>query len=232
MNRLVCRLAFCLLAIAPSHICLGEDPPSPNQPSPSPLPSISPDTGSVESSPAANPESNLNCWISRSNDRAIAVHVYEENNQLRAKFRQYNFDGESYASTVTKIMQKSAAPAADAQLFGNAIIEVKLDKEDSSKYPSLYKMVFTTITNGTPASYHVGYLNFVRGNKRRASSKVSVTFLSPKNTGDVYVSPNSGDPCEQPVIDDVGEEEEIAKSPTTAKAPTNFVLPIAVVAPD
>jgi hypothetical protein len=191
------------------------------QPGPTPEPTIDPDSGSILSNAPANPASNINCWISRSSDRAVAVFVYGEPAQLRANIRQYLYNGESYSSTTTKIMNGTT------QLTDQAVISVKLVTVASTKYPLLYKMVFTSNIGGTPADYDIGYLNFVRGNKQRPSSKVSISFASSKDpaTG-IKVTPSAGNPCDEPIIDDIGEEEEIAKSPTIANAPTNFILPI------
>ncbi len=183
-----------------------------------PVPAIDPDCGSISSNAAADPDNYINCWISRNADRAVAVHVYTENSQLKAKFRQYSWDGESYASTPTTIKK-----GVDT-LISTAVIPVTLVAEPSTKYTGLYKMVLSVTTGGTVTDHDIGYVNFVRGKKGRAASKVSLT-LTTKNGG-TTVTPSAGNPCDEPFIDDIGEEEEIAKSPTIANAPTNFVLPI------
>lgn len=205
MFKHLCNFAMCFLVLSSSSIVFAQ-------------PALDPDSGSITSGSSIG-NNNINCWISRNSERAVAVHVYEENNQLKANFRQYLFDGESYGSTKTKIMNGAT------ELEDTAVIPVKLVAVNSSKYPNLFKMVYSKDVSGTITDYDIGHLNFVRGNKQRASSKVSITLLDTA-TG-VKVTPSAGNPCDEPVIDDIGEEEEITKSLTIPKAPTNFVPPIA-----
>lgn len=181
-----------------------------------PVPAIDPDCGSIESNATADPTNTINCWISRNTTRATATYVYTENGQLKAKFRQYEFDGESYSSTSTRIVNDSVVVAE------GAVIAVTLQSVASTKFPNLYKMVYTGNNN---TNYDIGYLNFVRGNKGRPASKVSIKFIN--KTMGVKVTPNGGDPCDEPPIEDIGEEEVIQRSPTITNAPINFVAPIA-----
>lgn len=182
-----------------------------------PAPStVDPDCGSIESSVTPDPTNTINCWISRSTNRATATYVYTENGQLKAKFRQYSYDGESYSSVQTRILNDSVVVAE------GAVIAVSLQAAPSAKNPNLYKMVYTGNNN---TNYEIGYLNFVRGNKGRPASKVSVKFIN--KTMGVKVTPNGGDPCDDAPIEDIGEEEVIARSPTISNAPINFVAPIA-----
>lgn len=215
MNRAPLLLAIFLSLSAISSFVGAQVGPAGNT---NPNPAIDPDCGSISSNPPADPENYINCWISRNAERAVAIHVYTENSQLKAKLRQYAWDGESYGSTTTTIKKGAET------LISTAVIPVSLVAEPSTKYTGLYKMVLSVTSGGTVTDYDIGYVNFFRGKKGRAASKVSVT-LTTKNGG-TTVTPSAGNPCDEPFIDDIGEEEEIVKSPTIANAPTNFVAPI------
>jgi hypothetical protein len=162
---------------------------------------IAPDDKTIENTPpsAAN---QLNCWVSRSNNAAIAVSVYMSGggSQLVGKLRRYSKGDEEYEDTTTqiKLPDGTTTPALKVIMFN-------LEHEANPKYPDLYKMMYAPSV-GSPIK--VGYLNFVRGNKTRMSSKVSIRL---DHTTVVGVN----NPCDEPPIDDIGEEEEIRRSTST-----------------
>ncbi len=191
-----------------------------------PLPAIDPDCGSLDSSPASS-SGFINCWISRNNSRAIAIHIYSEtvNGEIvrKAKFRQYNKGEESYSSTETKIYSYDSS-STGTEVGKGSIITVTLEKVNNTSHPNMFKMVYES---NAGQKYDIGLINFVRGNKGRPASKVLVK-LSNKTKDGIKVTPNStSNPCDEFPVEDIGEEEEIAQSQAQVRAPIDFVAPIA-----
>lgn len=189
-----------------------------------PVPALNPDCGSVLATPLDDNPGFINCWISRNSTRAIAVHIFKEgegaNEKIKANFRQYTRGEESFESTYTQIENNGTVITP----LNTAVINVTLVAVTHNQHPSMYKMVYTKDNT----DYVIGHLNFVKGNKGRPASKVSVKLKVPKQ-GDmgIKVIPNSGDPCEEMPIEDIGEEEMIARSSANPNAPINYVAPIA-----
>ncbi len=168
-------------------------------PGPSPTPVLAPDDKTIENLPA--PTSNLvNCWVSRSNSEAIAVSVYKDSTQqLVGKLRRYNKGFEDFREKDTQIRLPDSTI-----LPAEKIVSFKLEKLTSDKFPDVYNMMYTPPT-GSPIQ--IGYISFIRGNKTRLSSS-AVIRLNDK----VVVGVTN--PCDEPPIDDLGEEEAISRAPT------------------
>jgi len=177
---------------------------------------LGPDTGDVLSSPAS--PDRIRAWVSRSSSGAVAVSVYNDGSTLSAKFRRFSKEEEEYSSKKTKIQIPSTTPTGPATTIAEiATVPVRLvaipGRDDT------YKMVYESLTPNVQVD--VGFVRFGRGNNKRASSDVVVRF---KNIEGAI------DPCSQPPIDDIGEEEEMPEG-ASANAPgpsLPFTAPIAI----
>ena len=174
-----------------------------------------PDTGEVLSSPAS--PDRIKAWVSRSSSSAVAVSVYNDGATLSAKFRRFSKEEEEYSSKKTKIQIPSTTPTGPPTTIAEiATVPVRLvaipGRDDT------YKMVYDSLSPNVQVD--VGFVRFGRGNNKRASSDVVVRF---KNIEGAI------DPCSQPPIDDIGEEEEMPEG-ASANAPgpsLPFAAPIA-----
>jgi hypothetical protein len=168
---------------------------------PTPAPITAPDDKSVENLPATN-SSNLNCWVSRSNNEAIAISVYRDSSlQLVGKLRRYSKDAEEFRAIETEIKLPDATT-----LPAQKVLLVKLDRVANTKHQDIFSMMFTP-PSGVPI--RIGYLSFIRGNKTRLSSSVVMRMDHTTVVGSV-------NPCDEPPIDDIGEEEEIRRGPSSS----------------
>lgn len=168
-------------------------------PGPAPTPIAKPDEGTIENLPASE-SSLLNCWVSRGISSAIAVSVYKDSNsQLVGKLRRYNKGSEDFRETNTQIQLPDSTTLPAQQ-----VVPFKLDRLSSNKSPDVFSMMFTP-PSGSPI--RIGYLSFIRGNKSRDASSVVIRLDHTSIVGVV-------NPCDEPPIDDVGEEEEIYRGPT------------------
>lgn len=165
---------------------------------PAPTPIAKPDEGTIENSPASE-SSLLNSWVSRSNNEAIAISVYKDSTQqLVGKLRRYSKGSEDYREMNTQIQLPDSSTLPAQQ-----VVPFKLDRLTSNKHPDVFSMMFTPPT-GNPI--RIGYLSFIRGNKSRDASSVVIRL-------DHNVVVGTINPCDEPPIDDIGEEEEIYRSP-------------------
>lgn len=163
------------------------------------------DTGTILSLPTAN-LGRVNSWVSRSTGTAVAVTAYEDQFRvLSANIRQYTLTTAGYTSQSTKI--KNGAVEYDLQ-----VVPVRLEKvEDTLGRLRHYNMVYYPSgydPMGAPlgAKVLVGWLKFYRGNNGRVSSDVIIRFHSN------VVRTNPVSPCDEPPVDDMGEEEEVVQS--------------------
>lgn len=182
-----------------------------------PLPSVGPDNGTVLNSSTEN-ANTINAWVSRSKSSAIAIHIFEVTNPttnekvLKANLRQYADGLEVYPVTTTTITNNGVG------LASNSIIPVKLVNAPSARTDEHYKLIYTAADN---TEYEIGTLTFVRGSVNRPSSKVNIKLYN--KTGGVKVTPGGINPCEEPPIEDIGEEMLVAPSPTNGNAPTGSI---------
>lgn len=176
---------------------------------------VGPDTGELVSS-AASP-GRVKCWVSRSTTGAVAISIYDDGSTLSAKFRRFSKEDEEYSSKKTKIQIPPSTPTGQPTVVADiATVPVRLvavpGRDDT------YKMVYESLVPN--AQVDVGFVRFGRGNNKRASSDVVIRF---KNIEGAI------DPCSQPPIDDIGEEEEMPEG-ASANAPgpsLPFTAPIA-----
>jgi hypothetical protein len=197
-------------------------------------PPIVPDQGSIENKPAADSTSFVNCWIVRKKTTAIAIRVIKVPNPLGpehepilvAKLRQYASEDEEGYLGVKTVIKDGATPLAEAK-----IIDLKLVKEENANHPDLYRLQFDKDSTANEDFITIGFINFIRGNHDRSSSKAAIKILATPAVG-VTVTPAS-DPCSEPPVDDIGEEEVIARSTVAnqSEAPTNSVNRIVQPAP-
>ncbi|MFN7289267.1 MAG: hypothetical protein ACK5T6_01670, partial [Pirellula sp.] len=166
---------------------------------PTPTPVLLPDDKPIENSPASSPN-QLNCWVSRSNEEAIAVSVYRDSSlQLVGKLRRYSKGDEEFEDKDTEIKLTTTTNTPPMKL-----VPFKLEKETSSKFQDVFSMMYTPATGD---AIRIGYLSFIRGNKSRLSSSVVIRLDHNKIVG-------TPDPCGGPPVDDLGEEEEIRRAPS------------------
>lgn len=186
--------------------------------SPTPTPVMTPDDKTIENSPATS-ANQVNCWVSRSNNEAIAVSVYTDSNlQLVGKLRRYTKGDEEFEDKDTEIKLTSTTTSSPIK-----VVPFKLEREASVKFQDVYKMMYTPAT-GNPI--RIGYLSFVRGNKTRLSTSVVIRMDHTTVVGAV-------NPCDEPPIDDIAEEEEVRRGPSTTfgeNAP-GASLPLIIVSP-
>ncbi len=174
-----------------------------------------PDTGELVSSAAS--AGRVKCWVSRSTTGAVAISIYDDGSTLSAKFRRFSKEEEEYSSKKTKIQIPPSTPTGPPTVVADiATVPVRLvavpGRDDT------YKMVYESLVPN--AQVDVGFVRFGRGNNKRASSDVVIRF---KNIEGAI------DPCSQPPIDDIGEEEEMPEG-ASANAPgpsLPFTAPIA-----
>jgi hypothetical protein len=168
---------------------------------PTPTPVTAPDDKTVENLPATN-TSNLNCWVSRSSNEAIAISVYRDSNlQLVGKLRRYSKEDEEFRAveTVIKLPDATTLPS-------QKVLPVKLERVVNTKHPDIFNIMFTP-PSGVPI--RIGYLSFIRGNKSRLSTSVVIRMDHTTVVGPI-------NPCEEPPIDDIAEEEEIRRGPSSS----------------
>lgn len=185
---------------------------------PTPTPVLIPDDKTIENSPATN-ANQVNCWVSRSNNEAIAVSVYTDSNlQLVGKLRRYTKGDEEFEDKDTEIKLTPTTTSTPLK-----VVPFKLERETSVKFQDVFKMMYTPAT-GDPV--RIGYLSFVRGNKSRLSTSVVIRMDHTTVVGAI-------NPCDEPPIDDIAEEEEIRRGPTTSfgeNAP-GASLPLIIISP-
>lgn len=190
-------------------------------------PPIVPDQGSIENKPAADNTSFVNSWIVRKKTTAIAIRVIKQSDgKLVAKLRQYaSEDEEGYLGVKTEIKDGAVT------LVNEKIIDLVLVSANNANYPNLYRLQFDKDSTANEDFITIGFINFIRGNHDRSSSKAAIKILATPSVG-VTVTPAS-DPCSEPPVDDIGEEEVIARSTVTnqSEAPTNSVNRIVQPAP-
>ncbi len=178
---------------------------------------VGPDTGAIISSPPSS-QNNVKCWVSRSGTGAVAVSIFEDGTTLSAKFRRYSKEEEEYSSKKTKILFPPVPPATSSTTsIELATVPVRL--VEIAGQEGTYDMIYDSAA--PLASFSVGYVRYVRGNNQRASSDVVVRF---KNIEGAI------DPCNQPPIDDMGEEEEMPHG-LSATAPGPSLPNFAPVSP-
>ena len=136
----------------------------------------------------------------------LAGMVYQEIDGLHAKLRRYSKEPqqepEHYLSKTTTIKPQGGNP------IPLSTVPVKLTAV--SGHPGTYSMTY----EGVSPVVDIGYLRFVAGNTGRASSDVIVRLN--KTTVDGVTT----DPCNEPPIDDMGEEEDIAVGANSSPGPS------------
>ena len=156
---------------------------------------VGPDTGDITGSPAS--PGRVKCWVSRSSTGAVAISVFEDGTTLSAKFRRYSKEEEEYSQIKTKIQTPPTTPGGTPTTI-QELSTVPVRLVAVTGVTDTYTMIYDSLT--PEVQLPVGFVKFVRGNNQRASSDVVVRF---KNIEGAI------DPCNQPPIDDIGEEEEV-----------------------
>jgi len=172
------------------------------QPGSTPGPIVAPegpDTGSIVGSPASSVY-NVKCWISRSENGATAVSVFDDGGVLRAKFRRYEKKEEDYRTRLTKFLPPIVPPATVSPMVTpveTVLVKLVAVAGYADTYDMIYEVPMSTL------SFSVGQARYVRGNRSRGSSDVVVRFRNIEGV--------SADPCNEPPVDDMGEEEDMPR---------------------
>ena len=168
-----------------------------------------PDPGTVTNTPANF--GRIKCWVSRSSDGAIAIYkhaaiavsVWEEGppGTLFAKFRRYGKTPETFSAMDTKIIVNTTTSVTSSLPI---LVRVLPIANRAGTYEMKYDHPSGSVT--------VGYLRFAPGAIGRSATDVVVRLKQGAVDGVV-------DPCSEPPIDDMGEEEEMDLSPISSKGP-------------
>lgn len=178
------------------------------------------DTGSIYGTPCTSPD-KANCWVIRTYNTATAVCVYEDPvfHVPMANLRNYTKNSTGFTSQNTTVTLP--APANTTQSLD--VVKVRLEEvRDSLGRVTFYNMNYYPDgynTDGTPKGTKVaiGKMKFGKGSHGRGSSDVTIRLGS-------SVRPTAN-PCDEPPLDDLGEEEEIPVS--SSKVP-GLLLPLSV----
>jgi hypothetical protein len=167
------------------------------------------DTGSLINSSSSSTDKSMT-WVSRSYTDASAMRIYQTfDGLLVANIRTYNRSGANFVGKTTTITYDDPNVTPTVRVVAPVEVvkvELKEVKETTAPYRLLhYNLMYyplgfdsSEIPQGNPV--RIGKVRFNRGVNGRNSSDVSLKFGPP-------VKPN---PCDEPPLDDIGEEEEVA----------------------
>ena len=183
------------------------------------------DTGSVFGS-APSDASKANCWVIRTPTEGMAICVFEDPVFLvrSATLRMYSRSPSGFTGKTATIKYKETPSSPETTLTPETV-NLRLEEvRDDMERVTHYNMNFFPDgynPNGSPKGVKVviGKLKYNRGNNARVSSDVSVR-LSP--------SIRPANPCDEPPLDDIGEEEEVAISSANVPGMTFPLTPVAV----
>lgn len=187
------------------------------------------DTGSVFGSPPSD-ASKANCWVFRSPTQGMAVCAFEDPVFLvpSATLRLYTRNASGFTGKTTTVKYKET-PASPETTLNLDTISVRLEEvrdtlgrvthHNMNYFPQGYN------SDGSPKGVKVdiGKLKYNRGNNARVSSDVSVRLGQ---------SVRPSNPCDEPPLDDVGEEEEVAISSTNVPGLAFALTPVAASSTD
>jgi hypothetical protein len=182
------------------------------------------DTGSVFGSQPSD-ASKANCWVFRSPTQGMAVCAFEDPVFLvpSATLRLYSRSASGFTGKTTAVKYKETPNSPETTLTLDTI-SVRLEEvrdtlgrvthHNMNFYPQGYN------TDGSPKGVKVdiGKLKYNRGNNARVSSDVSVRLGQ---------SVRPSNPCDEPPLDDIGEEEEVAISSTNVPGLAFPLTPVA-----
>jgi len=167
------------------------------------------DTGTIFGSlPSAT--NKANCWLTRSATQGMAVCVYEDPMFLvpTATVRFYSRISSGFTGKTTTVTYKATPTSPDTAVTLDTI-SVRLEEaRDSLGRVTHYNMNYFPDgynPDGSPkgVKVEIGKLKYNRGNNARVSSDVSVRLGR-------TVRPLID--CDEPPLDDIGEEEELTVS--------------------
>ena len=156
----------------------------------------------------------IGAWVFRTGDDGLALHVQPVafSTKYKGSLRQYTKTNLGYTPTDLKLQIDPTAGAAPENL-GNQGIEVSVEPKTSNGVP-YFELTYTPM-GGTPVK--VGAMRFLSGSSGRSGADVVLRV-------NANLKSVSRDPCDEPPLDDMGEEEILDQSAAT--------LPLTAVASD
>jgi hypothetical protein len=188
-----------------------------------------PDTGTVFCTP--NPATGkVNCWVIRNFSTASAISIFEDPvfSVPSAKIRNYVKNPSGFSAQNTTVTYTTAATPPTTVTQSLDVISVRLEEvRDTLGRVTYYNMNYFPEgfnPDGSPKGVKVliGKLKFSRGSDGRSSSDISIRFGA-------AVRPSN--PCDEPPLDDLGEEEEVPAVSGKAPELTLSLTPSPVVSP-
>lgn len=153
------------------------------------------DTGTIVNTVATEPQ-KIGAWVARSESTAIAVRIYEDGNTKKAKIRRYKLEDGEFISVMTKFKKSDESETGPVAVFETTLIP-------NTRHANTYELMYTV--EGAPV--RIGYIRFYKGNQGRTAS--SAVIRLEKVVGAM-------NPCDEPPIDDIGEEEVINANDSSA----------------
>jgi hypothetical protein len=187
------------------------------------------DTGSVFGSQPTD-ASKANCWVFRSPTQGMAVCVFVDPVFVvpSATLRFYSRSASGFTGKTTAVTYKETPTSPDTTLNLDTI-SVRLEEvRDTLGRVTHYNMNYFPQGYNTDGSSKgvkvvIGKLKYNSGNNARVSSDVSVRLGQ---------SVRPSNPCDEPPLDDVGEEEEVAISSTNVPGLAFPLTPVAASSTD
>ena len=168
------------------------------------------DTGTIVNTVATEPL-KIGAWVARSESTAIAVRIYEDGTIKKAKIRRYELVDGEFSDVTTKFKKSDGSETAPVAVFETTLVL-------KAGYANTYELMYPV--EATPV--RIGYIRFYKGNQGRTASSAAIRL-------EAAVVVGATNPCDEPPIDDIGEEEFIN---ATASSAPSAAIPGFKVAPE